>query len=68
LHFELWNCGNNVPQAGNNSVAIVAQQFDMRPNPATGVISVSTFGKPQFLYGESNRTQVVVGVDGKAAS
>jgi len=58
LHFELWNCGNNVPQAENNSVTIVAQQFDMQPNPATGVISVSMYGDPQFLFGESNRTQV----------
>ena len=30
---KLWNCGNNVPQVVGNPLAIVAQQFDMRPNP-----------------------------------
>ena len=36
---KLWNCGNDVPQGVGNPLAIVAQQFDMRPNPKTGVIT-----------------------------
>ncbi len=48
LHFELWNCGNNVPQVQGNALAIVAQQFDMRPNPTTGVISTYRKNKNRF--------------------
>ncbi|MGA7299030.1 MAG: hypothetical protein WBX10_01915, partial [Candidatus Sulfotelmatobacter sp.] len=29
LHFELWNCGDNVPQLSEGTGAIVASQFDM---------------------------------------
>ena len=27
MYFELWNCGNNVPQIPGNAFAIVAQRF-----------------------------------------
>jgi hypothetical protein len=56
LHFELWNCGNNVPQIQGNSFAIVAQQFDMRPNPTTGLISGSIYGEAQILCGNTHCT------------
>jgi hypothetical protein len=36
LHWQLWNCGNNVPPVVGNPLAIIAPQFDMRPNPTTG--------------------------------
>lgn len=57
LHFELWNCGNNVPQIQGNGLAIVAQQFDMRPNPTTGLISGAIYGNDQILCGNVNSTQ-----------
>jgi hypothetical protein len=60
LHFELWNCGNNVPQVQGNAFAIVAQQFDMRPNPTTGLIAGSVYGQDQILCGNVNSTQWLV--------
>jgi len=60
LHFELWNCGNNVPQIPGNALAIVAQQFDMRPNPGTGLITGAIYGQDQILCGNTNSTQWVV--------
>jgi hypothetical protein len=38
-NWQLWNYGNNVPPVVGGPEAIVAQQFDMRANPVTGVIS-----------------------------
>jgi hypothetical protein len=58
LHWQLWNCGNNVPQTSGG--AIVAQQFDMRANPTTGVISGSVFGNDQILCGNVASTQWIV--------
>lgn len=60
LHWELWNCGNNVPQIVGNPYAIVAQQFDMRPNPTTGLIVGAVYGKDQILCGNVNSTQWLV--------
>jgi uncharacterized protein (DUF2062 family) len=57
--FELWNCGSNVPQV-EEGAAIVAQQFDMRPNPTTGVISGATYRLDQILCGNVNSTEWVV--------
>jgi hypothetical protein len=36
---------------------IVAQQFDMRPNPTTGLISGSIYGQDQILCGNVQSTQ-----------
>lgn len=58
LHWQLWNCGNNVPQTSGG--AIVAQQFDMRANPTTGLISGSVYGKDEILCGNVNSTQWIV--------
>jgi hypothetical protein len=60
LHFELWNCGNNVPQIVGNPFAIVAQQFDIRPNPTTGLISSAVYGKDQILCGNVASTEWLV--------
>src|SRR5260370_545653 len=57
LHFQLWNCGTNVPQIIGNSQAVVAQQFDMRPNPASGLISGVIFGNNQIACGGIQSTQ-----------
>jgi hypothetical protein len=46
---KLWNCGNNVPQVVGNPLAIVAQQFDVRPNPTTGAITGTVYGSNQIL-------------------
>lgn len=59
LHWQLWNCGNNVPMI-QGSNAIVAQQFDMRANPSTGVISGSVYGNDQILCGNIYSTQWIV--------
>jgi hypothetical protein len=56
-NWQLWNCGNNVPQVVGNPLAIVAQQFDMRPNPTTGVITGAVYGSNQILCGNVFSTQ-----------
>jgi len=41
------NCGTAAitsPRYRGNAFAIVAQQFDMRPNPTTGLISGAIYG------------------------
>lgn len=43
-----------------NGLAIVAQQFDMRPNPTTGLISGAIYGSEQILCGNVNSTQWLV--------
>src|SRR3981081_3813099 len=48
---EDWNCGNNVPQVVGVPLAILAQQFDMRANPTTGVITGAVYGTNQILCG-----------------
>jgi hypothetical protein len=55
-----WNCGNNVPQVGGNPLAIVAQQFDVRANPTTGLITGSVYGNNQILCGNVLSTQWLV--------
>jgi hypothetical protein len=54
---EGWNCGNNVPQVVGNPLAIVTQQIDMRPNPATGIITGAVYGTNQILCGNVFSTQ-----------
>jgi hypothetical protein len=49
--------GNNVPQVVGNPLAIVSQQFDMRPNLTTGVITGAVYGNNQFLCGNVFSTQ-----------
>jgi hypothetical protein len=66
LHWQLWNCGNNVPQLVGNPLAIVSQQFDMRPNPTTGVITGAVYGSNQILCGNVFSTQwLTSGMAGK---
>jgi len=60
LHWQLWNCGNNVPQIIGQPYAMVAQQFDMRANPTTGVISGSVYGNDQIECGNVLSTQWIV--------
>jgi|SRR5271157_3424329 len=60
LHFQLWNCGTNVPQVIGQANAIVAQQFDMRANPVTGLISGNVYGNNQILCGNVQSTQWLV--------
>ena len=57
LHWQLWNCGNNVPQIIGNPYAIVSQQFDMHPSPTSGLISGSVYGNDQILCGNVKSTQ-----------
>jgi hypothetical protein len=60
LHWELWNCGNNVPQVVGNPFAIVSQQFDMRANLTIGVISGAVYGSNQILCGNVFSNQWLV--------
>ena len=57
LHFQLYNCGVNVPQVIGNPQAIVSQSFDIHPNPATGIISGVIFGANQISCGGVQSTQ-----------
>lgn len=60
LHFELWNCGDNVPQLSEGTGAIVASQFDMRANPTTGIISGAIYGSDQIFCATQNSTEWLV--------
>jgi len=61
LHWELFNCGDNVPQVqGGLNFSVVATQFDMHANTQTGVISGSVFGKDQIQCGGVNSTEWLV--------
>ena len=43
-----------------NPLAIVAQQFDIRPNPTTGIIIGAVYGSNQILCGNVFSTQWLV--------
>lgn len=60
LHFELYNCGTYVPEVLNNPTAIVEQQFDLYPNPTTGLVSGTVYGNNQIYCGNVLSTQWVV--------
>lgn len=61
LHWELFNCGDNVPQVqGGLNYSVVATQFDMHANTQTGVISGSVFAKDQIQCGGVNSTEWLV--------
>jgi hypothetical protein len=46
------------PTSGRNPLAIVAQQFDMRPNPTTGVSTGAVYGSNQILCGLPRNLQL----------
>ena len=58
LHFQLWNCGANVPRTSLN--AIVQQQFIICANPSTGLISGNIYGADQIFCGNINSTEWLV--------
>jgi len=60
LHFELFNCGTYVPQVLNNPTAIVEKQFDLHPDPTTGLVSGSIYGNNQIYCGNVLSTQWIV--------
>jgi hypothetical protein len=60
LHFELWNCGLNVPQVIGAPLTVVTSQFDLHANPTTGLISGSVFGNNQILCGGVQSTEWLV--------
>ena len=51
---------SSFPQVVGNPFAIVAQQFDIRPNPTTGLISSAVYGKDQILCGNVASTEWLV--------
>jgi len=54
LHFELWNCGKNVPQVIGQPPTIVPNQFDMHANPTTEIIRGISTGITKFSAVVSN--------------
>jgi len=60
LNFQLWNCGNNVPQVIGNSAAIVTAQFTLYANQTTGLISGSVYGNDQISCGGIQSTEWLV--------
>jgi hypothetical protein len=62
LHFQLYNCGPNVPQVIGAPDAIVAQQFDLRPATSGATISGAVWGNNQILCGGVQSTQWIVTV------
>lgn len=51
LQFQLWNCGNNIAQVYGNPSVIVQQQFVIRANSTTGLISGMIYGNNQISCG-----------------
>jgi hypothetical protein len=55
LHFQLQNCGANIPNvtAGVKGNFIVQDSFDLRPSSLSGPISGSITGNFQILCGNT---------------
>ena len=62
LHFELWNCGKNVPQVIGQPLVVVPNQFDMHANPTTGIIAGNIYGNNEILCGGVESTEWLVTV------
>ena len=62
LHFELWNCGKNVPQVIGQPLVVVPNQFDIHANPTTGLITGNIYGNNEILCGGVQSTQWLVTV------
>jgi hypothetical protein len=60
LHFQLWNCGNNVPQVVGAPQVVVGAQFDIRANPTTELISGWIYGNNQISCGNVQSSQWLV--------
>jgi len=59
LHWQLWNCGNNVPQV-IGAPLVVSEQFDMHANPTAGIITGAVYRNNQLLYGGVQSAQWIV--------
>jgi hypothetical protein len=59
LHFQLVNCGNNVPVV-TGSTAIVQDSFDLHPATVGGSISASVLGNDQILCGGIASTNYLI--------
>jgi hypothetical protein len=59
LHFQLGNCGENVPVV-TGSTAIVQDSFDLRPATPGGSISGSILGNDHILCGNVASTNYVI--------
>jgi hypothetical protein len=60
LHFQIWNCDNNVPQVVGVPQVVVAQQFTLRANTTTGLIPGWVYGNNQISCGNVQSTQWLV--------
>lgn len=60
LHFTLFNCGLNRPIVNGQPWVIVGTEFDAKPNPATGIISVPVIANDQILCGNVASTQWII--------
>jgi hypothetical protein len=49
VHFQLYNCGNNVPVIASSPSTIAATTFDLTPNQPNGTIIGTVVGKSQCL-------------------
>jgi len=63
LHFELWNCGKNVPQVIGQPLVVVPNQFDMHADPTTGLIAGNIYGNNEILCGTEWLVTVYKGVN-----
>jgi hypothetical protein len=59
LHFQLQNCGANVPNTTGGNF-IVQDSFDLRPGSLNGLISGSVLGNDQILCGNVQSTFYLV--------
>jgi hypothetical protein len=60
LHFQLVNCGQNIPVVPSQPGVIVQGAFDLRPSPAGTPISGSVLGNDQILCGNVASTYYVL--------
>jgi hypothetical protein len=49
VHFQLYNCGTNVPVIASSPSTIAATMFDLTPNQSNGTLIGTVVGKSQWL-------------------
>lgn len=51
LRFQLFNCGSNLPTLASSSLVVIKQQFDLKPDPVTGIITGDVVPNDKILCG-----------------
>ena len=60
IHFELYNCGTNVPVLASSPNTIADESFDLTPNQPNGSIMGTVVGNDNILCGNVQSTQWII--------